>query len=115
MRYAGRLLAQAVPVAAALWLLFPRFGGPLWQMPDDGSGAASGLSDTMSPGDITSLAMSDEVAFRVRFASGAPPAAERYWRGPVLHDFDGQSWRRTEVDSAAPPACCSKAPPTSTP
>jgi transglutaminase-like putative cysteine protease len=104
VRYAGRLLAQAVPVAAALWLLFPRFGGPLWQMPDDGSGASSGLSDTMSPGDITNLAMSDEVAFRVRFASGAPPAAERYWRGPVLHDFDGQSWRRTEADPAAAPS-----------
>jgi transglutaminase-like putative cysteine protease len=23
-----------------------------------------------------------------------PPALERYWRGPVLHDFDGYTWRR---------------------
>ena len=35
--------------------------------------AASGLSDTMSPGDITQLALSDEVAFRVRFAAATPP------------------------------------------
>ena len=25
----------------------------------------------------------------------APPPAQRYWRGPVLHDFDGYTWRRT--------------------
>jgi transglutaminase-like putative cysteine protease len=30
---------------------------------------------------------------RVRFDGPAPPSAERYWRGPVLHDFDGGTWR----------------------
>jgi protein-glutamine gamma-glutamyltransferase len=95
VRYAGRILAQALPLAAAFWLFFPRFGGPLWQMPDDGHSATSGLSGTMSPGDITDLALSDEVAFRVHFGAGTPPPEERYWRGPVLHDFDGRTWRRT--------------------
>jgi transglutaminase-like putative cysteine protease len=23
-----------------------------------------------------------------------PPPAQRYWRGPVLHEFDGRNWRR---------------------
>lgn len=96
VRYAGRLLAQAVPLAVAFWLFFPRFDGPLWRMPDNGRSATSGLSDIMSPGDITDLAMSDEVAFRVRFTAGTPPPQERYWRGPVLHDFDGHAWRRTD-------------------
>jgi transglutaminase-like putative cysteine protease len=98
VRYAGRILAQALPLAAAFWLFFPRFGGPLWQMPDNGGSATSGLSDTMSPGDITDLAMSDEVAFRVRFSAKIPPPQERYWRGPVLHDFDGHTWRRGRAD-----------------
>src|SRR2546430_11357579 len=31
---------------------------------------------------------------RVQFAARAPPAEELYWRGPVLHDFDGHPWRR---------------------
>src|SRR5260370_871329 len=98
VKHAGRILAQALPLTLAFWLFFPRFGGPLWQMPDNGN-ATSGLSDSMSPGDITNLAMSDEVAFRVRFKAGSdtPPPQERYWRGPVLHDFDGHSWRRTEA------------------
>ncbi len=33
VRYAGRLLLLALPVAAAFWLFFPRFSGPLWQTP----------------------------------------------------------------------------------
>jgi len=105
VRHAGRILAQALPLAVAFWLFFPRFGGPLWQMPDNGSNATSGLSDSMSPGDISSLAMSDEIAFRVRFkpGSGTPPPQERYWRGPVLHDFDGHSWRRTEAAAVLAP------------
>lgn len=103
-RYAGRLLAQALPLALALWLFFPRFDGPLWSLPDDSGAATSGLGDSMSPGDITDLALSDEVAFRVHFEGATPPSAERYWRGPVLHDFDGRTWRRgSEVPEAASP------------
>jgi protein-glutamine gamma-glutamyltransferase len=94
LRYAGRILGQALPIALVFWLLFPRFSGPLWHMPDDGQSAESGLSDSMSPGDITELALSDEIAFRVRFAAASPPPDQRYWRGPVMHDFDGHTWTR---------------------
>ncbi len=102
LREAGRLLVQSIPIAMACWLFFPRFGGPLWQLPEDEGGATSGLSDTMSPGDITDLAMSDEVAFRVRFTGTTPPPQELYWRGPVLHDFDGRSWSRTASPRSHP-------------
>jgi protein-glutamine gamma-glutamyltransferase len=94
-RYAGRISAQALPLALIFWLFFPRFDAPLWRTPSDGRSAETGLSDTMSPGDITDLALSDDVAFRVHFDGPPPPAGERYWRGPVLHDFDGRTWRRT--------------------
>jgi protein-glutamine gamma-glutamyltransferase len=103
LRYGGRVLAQAQPLALVFWLLFPRFAGPLWQIPSDSQTAASGMSDTMSPGDIDRLALSDEVAFRVRFASVAPPARERYWRGPVLDQFDGHTWRQSVSSLAGPP------------
>ena len=95
LRYGGRVLAQALPLALVFWLLFPRFAGPLWQIPSDSQTAASGLSDNMSPGDITQLALSDEVAFRVRFEAATPPNRERYWRGPVLDVFDGHTWSRS--------------------
>jgi transglutaminase-like putative cysteine protease len=104
LRYAGRILGQALPLALVCWLFFPRFAAPLWHLPDDGKGAESGLSDTMSPGDITDLAMSDEIAFRVRFETAAPPPQERYWRGPVMHDFDGHTWRHANYIATTAPA-----------
>ncbi|HEX6992602.1 MAG TPA: DUF3488 and transglutaminase-like domain-containing protein [Gammaproteobacteria bacterium] len=90
----GRLLLQAVPVMLALFVLFPRLSGPLWALPNDPHRAATGLSDTMTPGDITALAQSDEVAFRVEFVGEPPPTEALYWRGPVLSAFDGRSWSR---------------------
>lgn len=95
LRYGGRVLAQALPLALVFWLLFPRFAGPLWHIPNDSQTAASGLSDSMSPGEITQLALSDEVAFRVRFAGATPHHRDLYWRGPVLDVFDGHTWSRS--------------------
>jgi transglutaminase-like putative cysteine protease len=103
LRYSGRLLGQALPLALALWLLFPRFAGPLWHIPENGHVAGSGMSDTMSPGDIDQLALSDEVAFRVHFSGATPPPQERYWRGPVLHYFDGRTWGRSNLRPLGPP------------
>jgi protein-glutamine gamma-glutamyltransferase len=94
LRYGVRLALQAVPLAMIFWFLFPRFAAPLWHLPGSSGAATTGLSDSMSPGDITSLAQSDEIAFRVHFATAAPAPKDQYWRGPVLHDFDGRSWSR---------------------
>jgi protein-glutamine gamma-glutamyltransferase len=90
---AGRMLAQASPVMLLLFFLFPRVQGPLWGMPQDAYAGTTGLSETMSPGSISALSLSDAIAFRVRFDGGTPPRNQLYWRGPVLPDFDGLSWR----------------------
>ncbi len=50
----------------------------------------------MSPGDISSLSLSDAVAFRVKFSGVAPPPHKRYWRGLVLHRFNGRTWTGNE-------------------
>ena len=82
-----------MPLAALLFLFFPRLPGAFWALPGDGD-AITGLGDEMTPGDIARLVESDEPALRVRFSGALPPVQERYWRGPVLHDFDGMTWRR---------------------
>lgn len=93
LRQAGALLIQALPLMLALFLLFPRLSGPLWGSGEAGQGARTGLSGEMNIGDITDLASSGEVAFRVEF-KGRPPAAEElYWRGPVLWHTDGRRWQ----------------------
>ncbi len=93
LRTAGLLLAHAAPAALLLFLLFPRVQGPLWGLPQDAYAGVSGLSDTMSPGNLAHLALSDATAFRVEFQGEPPPPRLRYWRGPVLWDFDGRTWR----------------------
>jgi len=88
----ARMIVQGIPIAALLFVLFPRLAGPLWGLPADAL-ARTGLSDRMAPGSIGALSLSDEVAFRVDFDGGlAPPPAQRYWRGPVLSRFDGETW-----------------------
>ncbi len=93
LRLAGLLVLQAVPLALVAFLLFPRVNGPLWGLPQDAYGAVSGLSGEMSPGAISRLILSDRVAFRVRFEGETPPPSRLYWRGPVLWQSDGRTWR----------------------
>ncbi|MDR2877788.1 MAG: transglutaminaseTgpA domain-containing protein [Chromatiales bacterium] len=89
---AAMMLLAAAPLAALMFVLFPRLPAPLWGLPADAHGKTTGLSETMSPGAISQLATSDEIAFRVLF-DGAPPAAEDlYWRGPVFWHTDGRNW-----------------------
>lgn len=93
LRIAGVLLLQAIPLSLIIFVLFPRVQGPLWGMPQDAY-ASSGLSDTMAPGTLSKLSLSDAVAFRVAFNDKVPPREQMYWRGPVLWDFDGTNWKR---------------------
>ena len=102
LRGAGRQLLLALPLALVLFAFFPRLSGAFWALPS-GEEAITGLSDEMSPGDISRLVESDEPALRARFSGPLPPVELRYWRGPVLHDFDGRTWRRQRGQLAAMP------------
>ena len=92
LRPAGALLVQALPLMVAFFILFPRAQGPLWALPQDTRSGTSGLSETMTPGNIANLIKSDAIAFRVQFDGDRPPYSTLYWRGPVLVDFDGRTW-----------------------
>ncbi len=102
LRTAGVLLAQSVPLMLVLFILFPRVQGPLWGMPSDLNRSTTGLSDSMAPGSITSLSLSDDVAFRAVFKSPIPSANRLYWRGPVLWNYDGRTWRAPRPVFAEP-------------
>ena len=105
---AARSLFFAIPLAIPLFLFFPRLPGHFWALAS-GDEAISGLGDTLTPGGITRLTSSYAIAFRVRFDGNLPPPAERYWRGPVLHEFDGATWRAGNYvpNDARPPDCLS--------
>jgi transglutaminase-like putative cysteine protease len=89
----GRLLALGLPLALAAFWLFPRLGSPLWGIPERAM-ASTGLSDRMSPGDWNDLMTDDRPALRARFFGPVPAQSQMYWRGPVMWDFDGRTWRQ---------------------
>lgn len=103
LRTGGLLLLQALPFLIVLFIAFPRIEGPLWGLPNDAFRATTGLSDTMEPGSISDLSESSAIALRAAFDGPPPPARMRYWRGPVLSQFDGRSWRAVAAGSAAAP------------
>jgi len=94
MMLAARSLVFALPLALLLFVFFPRLPGAFWAIPRSDQ-AQTGLGDQMSPGSISELTTSYDVAFRAQFDGPIPPPQERYWRGPVLHEFDGYTWKRT--------------------
>lgn len=94
IRFAGSLALQAAPLTIVLFVLVPRIG-PLWSVPVPDHSARTGLTDTITPGDIARLSRSDELVFRARFSGRVPPADQRYWRAVVLDQFDGRTWRQS--------------------
>ena len=92
IKIVGWVLLKAVPLAIALFVLFPRISGPLWGSPTDGASSTTGLSNSMTPGSIARLLESDEIAFRAKFEGNAPAPDRLYWRGPVFGNFNGRTW-----------------------
>jgi len=102
LKVASFMLLPALPLMLVLFVVFPRIG-PLWAVQTDTPIAKTGLSDTMSPGDVSRLTRSGELAFRVIFDQGAlPPSSQRYWRALVLGDFDGRAWRQSASYERSP-------------
>lgn len=95
-----KISMQALPLTLVLFMVFPRIA-PLWAVPMQAATSSTGVTDEMSPGDISQLGRSGSLAFRVKFENAVPPLHENlYWRGLVLDDFDGETWRRTRGSSS---------------
>lgn len=94
-KISGRLIALSIPLMLILFVLVPRIPGPLWGISNEQRGGITGLSDTMSPGKISNLIRSNEVAFRVDFKTEVPQQSQLYWRGPVMALFNGRRWYKS--------------------
>jgi len=93
------LLLQSTLLAITLFVIFPRLS-PFWQVPSATS-AKTGLSDEVSPGDIATLALSSDLAFRVDFKGKQIPVySELYWRAMTLENFDGRKWTRASKNNS---------------
>jgi transglutaminase-like putative cysteine protease len=96
LRLSISLLLQSVFLAAVMLLVLPRIN-PLWSVPLHSDQASTGLSDSMSPGDISNLIRNNALAFRVTADKPSLPKDAMYWRGLVFDDFDGRRWQRSQT------------------
>jgi transglutaminase-like putative cysteine protease len=91
LRTASILMLQAIPLTVVMFLFFPRVA-PLWSVPLPDTQSRTGLSDTMKLGEIARLGRSEELAFRVEFEDGIPPAPGLYWRALTYSRFEDGTW-----------------------
>jgi transglutaminase-like putative cysteine protease len=91
--FAVKLIVQSIPIAALLFLFFPRvYGGFRFQFSQSLMNIG-GMSDRLSPGSVSSMALNNAVVFRADFPDGnIPPISAMYWRGGVLWRGDGLTW-----------------------
>ena len=100
LRLASFMLLLCLPLMILFFVFAPRFA-PFWTVPGAGGQAKTGISDSMTPGDIANLSKSDELAFSVSFDGKRPKQSDLYWRGLVMQYFDGKTW--TQADPDLPP------------
>ena len=93
LKLSARIMIQAFPLTIALFILFPRIQGHFWGVFNPAS-ERTGFSERLSPGDISSLAQDNAIAFRVDFHGDIPKSDRLYWRGIVFWYFTGQDWER---------------------
>ncbi len=91
-----RLLMWGAPIMAFLFVFFPRIQTRF--IPNPIKKSTIGFSNSLEPGLISELAISDQPAFRVRFSgSTLPSPAGMYWRGSILAKSKGMSWYKDPV------------------
>lgn len=96
LRKAGSLTLQGAPLILILFFVFPRFTASLWSK-NNAATRLSGFSGQLNPGEVSSLVLSEEPAFRVYFSDFSVMPAKMYWRGTVLTQSFGLQWRPSPV------------------
>ncbi|MEI8342739.1 MAG: DUF3488 and transglutaminase-like domain-containing protein, partial [Verrucomicrobiota bacterium] len=100
LRDTAVLILQAMPLVLVLFFLFPRGSGGFRFILNRSFSGRTGMSDSLAPGSIASLALSNEIAFRVEFPNGGMPVPSGlYWRGGVFTRGDGLNWKPAKADA----------------
>jgi transglutaminase-like putative cysteine protease len=93
--FALKLVIQALPIIALLFIFFPRTSGGFRLQFNRSVNAVTGMSDRLEPGSFARLTQNENIAFRAEFPDGKLPSfSQLYWRGAVLWRGEGLTWVR---------------------
>lgn len=89
-----KVLILSVPLTTLLFLIFPRVVMP-WAISRGQDLGHIGFSDDMNPGSVAEIAANSQVAFRAKLSElPFKRTQDLYWRGVVLQQSDGLSWKQ---------------------
>lgn len=89
----AKIFALSLPGALILFFAFPRFVLP-WAMSRGSNYGQIGFSDELNPGRVAELAGTSNMVFRAKLSDlPIKNSQDLYWRGSVLTQSRGLSWR----------------------
>lgn len=92
-RVLAKIFALSLPGALILFFAFPRFVLP-WAMSRGSNYGQIGFSDELNPGRVAELAGTSNMVFRAKLSDlPIKDSQDLYWRGSVLTQSRGLSWR----------------------
>lgn len=92
LKYLGKVILLAVPMAAAMFIMLPRITKTLLEIPTNSRYGSSGFSDTVSPGSISRLSQNNEVVMRVELFNNRFNLSELYFSGLALEKANQMNW-----------------------
>ena len=92
--FSGLFYLTLLPMVV-LFVSVPRRSAPFLGVPQTSSTqATTGMSDTMKPGSIGDLVLSNEPVFTATFDNGVIPQQQNlYWRVMVMGQHNGNEWQ----------------------
>ncbi len=99
LKHTGKSLMKhfflAIPLSLLLFYIFPRLSHPLWRVPTL-SQNKTGFSEEMTFDNLSEIFDDDSTAMRIVFNQQFKPSL--YWRGRVLSQYNGWSWKASSTD-----------------
>ncbi len=96
IKYLSKVLLLAAPMAALMFILFPRITKTLLELPSNYREGYSGFSDSISPGSIAKLSLNNEIVLRLEPFSRSLNMAELYISGLTLEKNNHMNWVYTK-------------------
>jgi len=85
------ILVSFLPLTFISFLIVP--SPKPWLSLNSNNFARTGINSELKPGDISTLAQSEDLVARVFFSSDLPKPENRYWRVFVLDNFENNTWK----------------------
>lgn len=97
IKYLAKVVLLAIPMTTLMFVFLPRITKTLMEMPSNYRDGSSGFSDSVSPGSIAKLSLSNELVLRLEPLNKNFNMAELYISGLVLEKNSQMNWVAAKV------------------